>query len=56
MSRCSQTFSERTGFDGGEDVRVIIAPATKNEATSLQHPITFRTCDLILISKIDVLP
>ncbi|MBA3319126.1 MAG: hydrogenase nickel incorporation protein HypB, partial [Gemmatimonadales bacterium] len=43
-------------FRVGEDVRVMVASVTEGEDKPLKYPLMFRTCDLILINKIDLLP
>jgi len=43
-------------FRVGEDVRVMVASVTEGEEKPLKYPLMFRTCDLILINKIDLLP
>lgn len=42
-------------FRIGEDVRVMIASVTEGEDKPLKYPLMFRTCDLVLINKIDLL-
>ena len=42
-------------FRIGEDVRVMIALVTEGEDKPLKYPLMFRTCDLVLINKIDLL-
>ncbi len=43
-------------FRVGEDVRVMVAAITEGEEKPLKYPLMFRTCDLVLINKIDLLP
>ena len=43
-------------FRVGEDVRVMVCSVTEGEDKPLKYPLMFRTCDLILINKIDLLP
>jgi hydrogenase nickel incorporation protein HypB len=43
-------------FHVGEDVRVMVAAVTEGEEKPLKYPLMFRTCDLVLINKIDLLP
>ena len=43
-------------FRVGEDVRVMVSSVTEGEDKPLKYPLMFRTCDLILINKIDLLP
>jgi hydrogenase nickel incorporation protein HypB len=43
-------------FKVGEDVRVMVSSVTEGEDKPLKYPLMFRTCDLVLINKIDLLP
>jgi len=43
-------------FRVGEDVRVMVSSVTEGEDKPLKYPLMFRTCDLVLINKIDLLP
>jgi hydrogenase nickel incorporation protein HypB len=43
-------------FRVGEDYRVMICSVTEGEDKPLKYPLMFRTCDLVLINKIDLLP
>jgi hydrogenase nickel incorporation protein HypB len=43
-------------FRVGEDVRVMVAAVTEGEDKPLKYPLMFRTADLVLINKIDLLP
>jgi len=43
-------------FRVGEDVRVMVASVTEGEEKPLKYPLMFRSCDYILINKIDLLP
>ena len=43
-------------FRVGEDVRVMLSSVTEGEDKPLKYPLMFRTCDLVLVSKIDLLP
>jgi hydrogenase nickel incorporation protein HypB len=43
-------------FRVGEDVRVMVCSVTEGEDKPLKYPLMFRTCDLVLINKIDLLP
>jgi hydrogenase nickel incorporation protein HypB len=43
-------------FRIGEDVRVMICSVTEGEDKPLKYPLMFRTCDLVLVNKIDLLP
>jgi hydrogenase nickel incorporation protein HypB len=42
-------------FKVGEDVRVMVCSVTEGEDKPLKYPLMFRTCDLVLINKIDLL-
>src|SRR5580692_2184120 len=42
-------------FKVGEDVRVMVAAVTEGEDKPLKYPLMFRTCDLVLVNKIDLL-
>ena len=43
-------------FRVGEDVRVMVAAVTEGEDKPLKYPLMFRTCELVLVNKIDLLP
>jgi hydrogenase nickel incorporation protein HypB len=43
-------------FKVGEDSRVMVASVTEGEDKPLKYPLMFRTCDVVLINKIDLLP
>jgi hydrogenase nickel incorporation protein HypB len=43
-------------FRVGEDVRVMVSSVTEGEEKPLKYPLMFRTCELVLINKIDLLP
>ena len=43
-------------FRVGEDVRVMVAAITEGEDKPLKYPLMYRTCELVLINKIDLLP
>jgi hydrogenase nickel incorporation protein HypB len=43
-------------FMVGEDVRVMVSSVTEGEDKPLKYPLMFRTCDLVLVNKIDLLP
>jgi hydrogenase nickel incorporation protein HypB len=43
-------------FQVGEDVRVMVSAVTEGEDKPLKYPLMFRTCDLVLVNKIDLLP
>jgi hydrogenase nickel incorporation protein HypB len=43
-------------FRVGEDVRVMVASVTEGEDKPLKYPLMFRTCELVLVNKVDLLP
>ena len=43
-------------FSVGEDRRVMVSAITEGEDKPLKYPLMFRTCDLVLVNKIDLLP
>jgi hydrogenase nickel incorporation protein HypB len=43
-------------FRVGEDVRVMVCSVTEGEDKPLKYPLMFRTCDLVLVNKVDLLP
>src|SRR3954462_8872651 len=43
-------------FRLGEDARVMVASVTEGEDKPLKYPLMFRTCDLVLVNKLDLLP
>jgi hydrogenase nickel incorporation protein HypB len=43
-------------FRVGEDVRVMVSSVTEGEDKPIKYPLMFRTCELVLINKIDLLP
>src|SRR5438270_5198501 len=43
-------------FSVGEDARVMVSSVTEGEDKPLKYPLMFRTCDLVLVNKIDLLP
>ena len=43
-------------FRVGEDRRVMVSAVTEGEDKPLKYPLMFRTCDLVLVNKIDLLP
>ncbi len=42
-------------FRIGEDARVMVASVTEGEDKPLKYPLMFRTCELVLVNKIDLL-
>jgi hydrogenase nickel incorporation protein HypB len=43
-------------FDIGEDVRVVVLSVTEGEDKPVKYPTMFRTCDVAILNKIDLLP
>ena len=43
-------------FRVGEDVRAMVCSVTEGEDKPLKYPLMFRTCELVLVNKIDLLP
>ena len=43
-------------FDTGEHVRVMVHAVTEGEEKPLKYPVMFRSADLVLINKVDLLP
>ncbi len=43
-------------FKVGEDVRVMVSSVTEGEDKPLKYPLMFRTCEFVLVNKIDLLP
>ena len=41
-------------FRVGEDARVMVSSITEGEDKPLKYPLMFRTCELVLINKIDL--
>ncbi len=42
-------------FRVGEDVRVMVSSVTEGEDKPLKYPLMFRTCELVLVNKVDLL-
>jgi hydrogenase nickel incorporation protein HypB len=42
-------------FRVGEDARVMVSAVTEGEDKPLKYPLMFRTCELVLVNKIDLL-
>lgn len=42
------------GFDLGEDLRVLFFPSTEGEDKPLKYPTLINTCDLVVMSKMDL--
>src|SRR3954464_8338924 len=43
-------------FRVGEDARVMVCSVTEGEEKPLKYPLMFRTADLVLVNKVDLLP
>jgi hydrogenase nickel incorporation protein HypB len=43
-------------FRVGEDARAMVSSVTEGEDKPLKYPLMFRTCELVVINKIDLLP
>jgi hydrogenase nickel incorporation protein HypB len=43
-------------FRVGEDRRVMVASVAEGEDKPLKYPLMFRTCELVVVNKIDLLP
>src|SRR3954469_10310632 len=43
-------------FRVGEDARVMVSSVTEGEDKPLKYPLMFRTCELVLLNKVDLLP
>ncbi len=43
-------------FRVGEDVRAMVCSVTEGEDKPMKYPLMFRSCELVLINKIDLLP
>ena len=43
-------------FKVGEDARAMVASVTEGEDKPLKYPLMFRTCEMVLVNKIDLLP
>ncbi len=43
-------------FRVGEDARAMISSVTEGEDKPLKYPLMFRTCELVVVNKIDLLP
>jgi hydrogenase nickel incorporation protein HypB len=42
-------------FKVGEDARVMVSSVTEGEDKPLKYPLMFRTCELVLVNKVDLL-
>ena len=43
-------------FKVGEDARAMVASVAEGEDKPLKYPLMFRTCELVVVNKIDLLP
>jgi hydrogenase nickel incorporation protein HypB len=43
-------------FKVGEDARAMVCSITEGEDKPLKYPLMFRSCELVVINKIDLLP
>src|SRR3954451_17636806 len=43
-------------FRIGEDARAMVSSVTEGEDKPLKYPLMFRTCDVVVINKLDLLP
>jgi hydrogenase nickel incorporation protein HypB len=43
-------------FRVGEDIRAMVCSVTEGEDKPLKYPLMFRTCELVVINKLDLLP
>ncbi len=43
-------------FRVGENARIMVSAVTEGEDKPLKYPLMFRTCELVLINKVDLLP
>jgi hydrogenase nickel incorporation protein HypB len=43
-------------FRIGEDARAMVCAVTEGEDKPLKYPLMFRTCDVVLVNKVDLLP
>jgi hydrogenase nickel incorporation protein HypB len=43
-------------FRVGEDARVMVSSVTEGEDKPLKYPLMFRTCELVVVNKIDLMP
>ena len=43
-------------FRVGEDAKAMVCSVTEGEDKPLKYPLMFRTCDLVVINKVDLLP
>ena len=43
-------------FRVGEDARIMVSSVTEGEEKPLKYLLMFRTCELVLVNKVDLLP
>ena len=43
-------------FDVGEHARAMVYAITEGEEKPLKYPVMFRSCDLVVVNKVDLLP
>ena len=43
-------------FRVGEDAKAMVCSVTEGEDKPLKYPLMFRTCDLVVVNKVDLLP
>ena len=43
-------------FRVGEDAKAMVCSVTEGEDKPLKYPLMFRTCELVVVNKIDLLP
>jgi hydrogenase nickel incorporation protein HypB len=43
-------------FDVGEHARAMVYSITEGEEKPLKYPVMFRSCELVLVNKVDLLP
>ncbi len=45
-----------SGYDLGEEARVVVLSVTEGEDKPLKYPATFSRADLVVLNKVDLLP
>ena len=55
-SRTSATWSARPSSTSARTARVMVSSVTEGEDKPLKYPVMFRSADLVLVNKIDLLP
>ena len=43
-------------FRVGEDAKAMVCSVTEGEDKPLKYPLMFRTCELVVVNKVDLLP